>query len=271
VRRVPVWRRPPETHLFVLWSASRSEEQRILDDLATHFTVLDIVEVTWTPGEVFARNLSRMYGDALPPGSDKEVHCGSGPFLAVVVRDDRPRYRLRRTNLGLELLDSTVFDARARYREWTGGGYRIHASDSPGEAGRNLALLLGRRPSDFDRELPRTEVVRGQAGDPLGTHGWESVDQLLMVLEAHSCTPIYGATTTDSDALTLRTPDAWWAERLAGGAPLGDRICALDVGEGSVRLTLIEVPPRRTWDWAGVVRPWVRRVRRLRAAVWGAR
>ena len=84
-------------------------------------------------GETFARNLSRMYGDDLPPNSAKELHCGNGPFLVAVVEDLRPRYRLRRTNRGLRILNSAVFDARRRYRRWTDGGYKVHASDSVAE------------------------------------------------------------------------------------------------------------------------------------------
>jgi hypothetical protein len=251
----------------VIWSEARVLEQRILDDIAGTFTVLEIVEVTWTPGDVFARNLSRMYGDALPPGSDKELHCGSGPFLAVVVLDDRPRHRLRRTNRGPQLLDSNVFDARARYREWTGGGYRVHASDSEAEAERNIALLLGRRACYYDREPTRAVPDRGRAGDPVGTHGWQSLDELLLALEAHGCVLVSRSTGPDGDGLTMRTPDAWWAERIAGGSPAGDRARTVAVGRDVLRLMLVEVPPRRTWDWVGALRPWVHRLRRLRDAV----
>ncbi|MGY1735363.1 hypothetical protein [Geodermatophilus sp. SYSU D00684] len=256
--------RRPEVHVFAIWSEARVLEERILEDLAGTFTVLEVVEVSWTPGETFARNLTRMYGDALPPGSDKEVHCGSGPFLLVVVRDDRPRHRLRRTTRGPALLNSTVFDARARYREWTGGGYRVHASDSAAEAARNLALLLGRRVSDVPGHDPRTGVVHSRAGDPVGTHGWESVDQLVLALEAHGCSPTHRSTGPDGDRLVVRTPDAWWAERIAGGTEVTAGARDVPVASGTVRLVLVEEPPRRRPDWVGTARPWVRRARRLR-------
>ncbi|NEM05922.1 hypothetical protein [Geodermatophilus normandii] len=258
------WLRKPEVHLFVLWSEARALEQRILDDIAAHFTVLELVEVTWTPGEVFAGNLSRMYGDALPPGSDKEVHCGSGPFLAVVVRDERPRYRVRRTNRGPQLLPSNVFDARSRYRQWTGGGYRVHASDSTAEAERNLVLLLGR----WSAEFPRGDgAIRSTAGDPLGTDGWRSVGELVMALEAHGGSLASRSTGPDCDRLTVRTPDAWWAERITGGHEVRPRVLDVPVADGTVRLDLVEVRPRRTLNWVDHVRPVIRTLRRLRAVV----
>ena len=244
-------------------------EDRIIEDIAAHFTVLKLVEAVWTKGEVFARNLTRMYGDALPAGSDKELHCGSDPLLAVVVRDERPRYRLRRTNRGPKLLNSNVFDARSRYRQWTGGGHRVHGSDSVAEANRNLVLLLGRRSADFEHPDPEhaDRPARERVGDPVGTHGWESVDQLLLALEAHGCSLLSWSSDGGCDSLTMSTPDAWWAEHIAGGEALDDHTRVVPVGDGSLRLVLVGTAPRPTWNWVDTVRPWVNAARRLRDSV----
>jgi hypothetical protein len=255
--------RNPEVHVFVIWSEARFLEPEILADIDRSFTVLELLEVHWTPGEVFARNLTRMYGDALPPGSDKEVHCGSGPFLAVVVRDDRPRYGVRRTTRGPKRLNSNVFDSRSRYREWTGGGYRVHASDSVAEAERNLVLLLGRHAADFGRDMGSHGSVRSQAGDPIGTYGWDSVEQLVMALEAHDCVLLSRSTGPEGDAIVFRTTDLWWAEHVAVGSAAGDHVLDVPVRGGFARLTLVEVPPPWRFDWVRTVRPWVRRARRL--------
>jgi hypothetical protein len=260
-------RRRPETQLFLLWSKARHAEERILGDITSHFTVLEMIEIAWSRGETFSRNLTRMYGDALPPGSDKEVHCGDGPMLAVVVRDERPRYRIRRTNRGPKWTNSNVFDARSRYREWTGGGHRVHASDSVTEAERNLVFLLGRPTDDFPSSTSSDGVAHGRAGDPIGTHNWVSTDELLVALGAHGCALVSRSEGPDGSTLTVRTPDAWWAEHIAAGTPVGDRMLEVPVGTGSVRLTLVEVPPRPTWDWVGTLRPWVRRARRLLSAL----
>ena len=199
-------------HLFVLWAAAREQEQRVLDDLRRVFTVADLAEITWTADETFAWSLTRMYGDSLPPGSEKEKHGGTGPFLAVLVADQKPRYRPRRTGRGWRLQNTHVFDARLRYRGWTGGGYRVHASDSVAETERNLVLLYGAGL----RELVRSRHEPRAVGDPVGTHGWESVSQLVRVL-----TP-YGLRrwTLADQRLHLVVADAWWAEHLLGGEAL---------------------------------------------------
>lgn len=238
------------------------QEGRILADLAAHFTVLDVLEVTWTPDETFSRNLSRMYGDALPPGSDKEVHCGTGPCLAVVVQDRRPRFGLRRTGRGRQVLNSSVFDARLRYRRWTGGGYRVHASDSTAETERNLVLLFGAGTADFHSRRPSRDGARVHATDPVGTHGWASLDQLLLALEPYGARPASRPGTQARPGagarLSLVASDVWWAERIAGGRELGPGVREVEVAGKPLELT-IHAQPARPVRAADALLGWVRR------------
>lgn len=243
-------------YLFVLWSEARTQESRILADLAATFTVLEILEVTWAPDETFSRNLSRMYGDALPPGSDKEVHCGTGPCLAVVVQDRRPRFGLRRTGRGRKVLNSSVFDARLRYRRWTGGGYRVHASDSTAETERNLVLLFGAGTADFYGRRPSMDGARVHAADPVGTHGWASLDQLLLALEPYGARP--ASRPGAGDRLNLVASDVWWAERIAGGRELGVGVREIEVAGRPLELTIREQPARPVRAVDALIR-WVRR------------
>ena len=48
----------PELHLLVIWSAARSEEQRILADIQGHLEVRRVHEVHWSP-ELVRQNYSR--------------------------------------------------------------------------------------------------------------------------------------------------------------------------------------------------------------------
>lgn len=207
-------RKRPEVYVFVLWSEARSEEQAILADLASHFVILDLIEVVWTPGEIFASSLSRMYGEALPKDSEKEVHCGTGPFLAVVVQDTHPRYRLNRTSHGVKLLNRSISEARQRYRQSTGGGYRVHASDSVKETERNLTLMFGKRIDDFQRRPDAVSSPSRHALDPVGTNGWNSTEELLVVLAAYDA---HRVSSDGSSTVTVRAEDVWWAEKIAGG------------------------------------------------------
>src|SRR5262249_15332890 len=155
----------------------------ILSDLTREFEVLEVVEVSWTPSE-FGRNLTRFYGEALPSGSEKEEHCGTGPFLVVVVRDRQPRLELRRLGRGARVIDARVLAAKERYRAWTGGGHRVHATLDPHEFAHDLFLLFGRLPSRYDE----TRSWKGGAGswrhDLMGARGWASLEELLAALES---------------------------------------------------------------------------------------
>jgi len=177
-------RRPPATELalVVLWEHARHAEDRILADLTERFDVLATTEVAWSPDR-FGENLTRFYGTLLPPGSDKETHCGSGPFLAIILRDPTPTYEVRPTSKGPRRVAKRVFDSKARYREWTGGGHRIHASNDPFEVVHDLHLLLG---IDFDGD-PLTQIRGLPASltlsrDLPGTNGWSSAAELFRVL-----------------------------------------------------------------------------------------
>lgn len=177
-------RRPPATELalFVLWEHARHAEQRIIADLSERFEILAATEVTWG-SDRFGTNLTRFYGTLLPPGSDKETHCGNGPFLAIILRDPAPAYEVRPTSKGPQNVAKHVFDSKARYRDWTGGGHRIHASNDPFETVHDLHLLLG---IDFDGDpiaqihgLPASETLERNLP---GADGWSSAAELFRVL-----------------------------------------------------------------------------------------
>ena len=236
---------------MLVWSEARAQRDRIVTDLAERFAVLAEVEVVWTPGEHFAESLSRMYGDSLPPGSDKELHCGTGPFLLVVVEDAAPRYRLRRTNRGHQWLNSRIFDARSTYRSWSGGGYRVHASDSVLEAERNLVLLLDRHASEFLGSR-RGPGARGTAGDPIGAGGtWRSREQLVRALEAYGAVPAVGA--HDDTVLQVEADDAWWVERILGGDEVGEGLRRVTVSGQPLTVAVRQAavrPPTRRQQWS---------------------
>ena len=234
------WAGPP-VHLFVLWSEARRHESRIVEDLYRSFTVLDVVEVTWR-AQTFAWSLSRMYGTALPPDSDKQRHCGSGPMLAVAVRDGAARYRVRPTSQGRKVLNSNVFDARLRYREWTGGGHRVHASDCVRETEQNLALLLDTTVLDLTRRTtPSPQAPRSHPHDPVGTDGWVSDAQLERTLRPYYLRSL--AWSPGRDELTVAALDTWWVGQVAGGRELGPARRELQVAGRTVRLELEPAVP----------------------------
>lgn len=178
----------PELHLFILWEHARAKETKILDDLKERFEILAHFEIHW-PKETFSQNLTRFYGVNLPPGSDKEQHCGSGAFLAIIVRDNNPQYDIRPTSKGLAWVNTTLFDAKALYRKWTGGGHRVHSTNTLEETEHNVTLLLGKNTDDLLESLTANDRERTQkiTKELEGAKGWKSLDHLFYVLNA-SCT-----------------------------------------------------------------------------------
>ncbi|WP_139245672.1 hypothetical protein [Geodermatophilus amargosae] len=243
-----VLKRRAEIHLFLLWSEARRAEAAILADIRQHFRVLEVVEVVWTPGPTFARNLSRMYMDRLPPGSHKEMHCGSGPMLAVVVEDIRPRYRVRGHRRQLKWVNSNVFDARQRYRMWTGDGHRVHASDSRTEIERNLMMIFGETPENFRERAPGADVRSRHEADLLGADGWRSTEELVRAIEMHDARVTAGP--KDDRQLVVLARDVWWARTVANGREVDEETTDVRVGDDVVRLRVLPDPEATSQDGA---------------------
>lgn len=195
----------------MVWESARPWEEAILADIGGRFAVADVVEVTWTPA-AFSRRLTRLYGEALPPDSDKERVCGSGPFLVAVAVDARPRYGVRRTTRGLRRVNVRAAAAKRRYRRWAGGGFRVHGSIDRGEAERDLQLLLG-VDGESVLSLRWDGTIRRIVDDDVR---WEGVDELLAAIDAATPTSLV----SDSpERVVLASDDVWWAVVIAGGDP----------------------------------------------------
>ncbi len=165
----------PELHLIVLWEKARTEEERILADVARHVEIVAKVELSWPDDPV--DSFGRFYGAKLAEAVGKVTLCGGGPFLLVVVRDRRPRYGWRETSRGGELVNLRLFAMKARYRTWTGGGHRVHTTNSPTETRRDIFLLTGCRIDEWVGGVPKGpyEVLPGRGG-------WHSLRDLFSCL-----------------------------------------------------------------------------------------
>jgi hypothetical protein len=236
----------PEVHVFLLWANALHRADDILADIRSSFRLLDVFSVAWSR-EHFASNLTRFYGQTLPSGSEKEVHCGVGPFLVVVVEDGRPAYALRRTTRGRVRLNVRMFAAKKRYRRWTGGGHRVHATVNPREADKDLFLLLGRRTASYDTRDDWNGTVVPLRRDLTGTDGWASLEQLLAAIETVTGyvaleAPTRGGTKdVVHESLKLLVGNAWWAARIANGVGESDGDQLVPVGDRELRLLLTEV------------------------------
>lgn len=164
-----------ETHLIVLWEFARRDEDRILADLARHVDVIHSAVLSW-PGDP-ETCFARFYGANLPDARGKVQICGGGPFRIVIVRDNTPKYGLVETSRGLESANLNLFALKTLYREWTGGGHKVHTTNSVAEAEHDIFLLTGHPAADWANGRPAGDltVLPGQGG-------WKSLRELFSFL-----------------------------------------------------------------------------------------
>lgn len=168
-----------ELHLFVIWEKARYQQERILADIETHFTILKQYDVLWDSDKI-ALNFSKFYGAKLADVNEKVHLCGGGEFRLIVVRDEKPLYELRETSKGLEIVNVNMFDAKMRYRSWTDGGHQIHATNSIEEMRHDYIMLIGERIENVDKfgNLDVEFIHR----NVMGVDPWKSIEQLFDVL-----------------------------------------------------------------------------------------
>ena len=140
-----------ELHLFIIWQNAREKQEEILQDIKENFKIIKLYEVEWDK-EKFSNNLSRFYGTNLPKGSGKEVRCGNGKFLLVILKDLNPIYKERETSKGKKIVNINMFDKKEQYRQITGKDDKVHGTNSEIETNHDLTLLLGKNIEDFLKE-----------------------------------------------------------------------------------------------------------------------
>jgi peptidoglycan/xylan/chitin deacetylase (PgdA/CDA1 family) len=234
VRRAPE-RHDREIHAFVLWSRALDRYDDILRDIEERFVIRDVFEVDWSEPD-FSTNMTRFYGGLLPANAEKEKHCGTDPFRVVVVEDRNPRYAPRPSPRGI--VNTRMFDAKQRYREWTGGGHRIHASVDTAEAQHDLFLVARRRPGDYVASGESWDGVVKNVGALRGSAGWSDIGELLAAVSVATTCERIGA-----GDLVLRVGNSRRAALTAGARSITGDVDSVHhevtVGGESVPLTLL--------------------------------
>lgn len=169
-----------EIHLFIIWSKALDKEHEIVSDIKEKFKILCSYKVSWSR-ERFPENLTRFYGQNLPKDSHKEKHCGNDTFSCIVVRDNSPAYKLRKTSKGERVVNTNLFDAKQLYRSWTGGGHKIHATDNVEETKFQTMLLFGKS-YNYYRDLDNKQIDINWNEELIGANGWESLESVFKAL-----------------------------------------------------------------------------------------
>lgn len=179
-------------HLIIVWNTALGKFNEIVTDLNSKFTIQNIYDITW-PGISFKQNLAKFYinnlskfddGHITQIINDKASHCGTGNFAAIIVEDSNPDMQVTDTSSGPDTVNMNIFKCKQLYRDWTGGGHRIHTSNNIRECNADLTLLLGKNLEDFIKGNQPwngkiTELLNKQMP---GTGGWTSIEELFYVL-----------------------------------------------------------------------------------------
>jgi hypothetical protein len=141
-----------------------------------------------------------------------------------------------------------MFDAKARYRRWTGRGHRVHATVNRREADKDLFLLLGRRAAFYESSSNQqwNGTIPEVRRDLMGANGWKTRSELLTALEvAIGYVALGEVSLADGESVDETPPllveNVWWAARIANGVGERDQDQQVFVGEREQRLSLCEV------------------------------
>lgn len=167
-----------ENHLFIIWSNASDKKEIIIEDMINSFKIINVLDITWSQDK-FSENLSRLYGQHLPDASFKQKHCGTGTFTLIIVEDEEPKYIDLDigNNRGIQSVNNLVYKKKKLYREWTGGGHKIHATNDREEFEHDYFLLLGHQ--DNIVNYPDTE---SRSIELIGANGWDSFDDFKRAL-----------------------------------------------------------------------------------------
>lgn len=64
--------------IFVIWENGRTLENKIMQDIAAKYDILQTFTISW-PAAEFAQNLSRFYGKKIPPAAKKKKNAAPAP------------------------------------------------------------------------------------------------------------------------------------------------------------------------------------------------
>ena len=178
-----------ELHLIIIWKNGRYKEQEIVKSVDEEFDLVEKYKINWDKN-LFGKNLTTFYGTNLPPNSKKEKHCGNGEFLLLTFYDNYPKYDYVETSRGTEKVNLNVFLIKEKFRNWTGGGHKIHATNSINETNHDLILLLGLNYYDYKKSIKEKfnninedkNFIKYISSNVTGVDGWKSLDQLFYVM-----------------------------------------------------------------------------------------
>ena len=198
-------------HVFLIWENGRKQEDKIINDIASKYDIKQVFSVNWPKAE-FANNLSRFYGKRLPTGCKKEKECGTGEFTLILCVDNNP-IMVDHAHHPNEKSNKHPLQDKYTYRQWTGGGYLVHASDNFNETNDNLLILLGKTADECLQEYSQSWNGKRIAisGSIIGANGWENETELKKIV---SKLPNISISNGANREIIIFTPDFAYTSRI---------------------------------------------------------
>ncbi|MDB4533970.1 hypothetical protein N9242_03790 [Vicingaceae bacterium] len=180
-----------EIHVLIIWSEATCVKEEILEIVNQHFKIKRIFTNSWKKDQ-FLTNLIPFYAHSQKEKSKKDYinllknkisHCGSGLFTIVVFEDQNPIYDYRETSNGKRLVNINVFDRKKTFRNMTGGGHKIHATDNVFESNKDLTIFFGKNTKDFCEHYQGYSTIDQKSEfQCFGVVGFKNIKDLFYLL-----------------------------------------------------------------------------------------
>jgi hypothetical protein len=168
----------PEKHLIILWPSCAAVTSELERAISESLKVLSVSFGSWNDSNA-RLNYSRFYQKNLLGDNETVSHKGMGRFHIYVVLDSKPEYGFRETSSGNRYVNVNVFRLKEKLRELSGGGHRVHTTNSQEELRCDVAMLWGidvLKALDFEKNVPQ------EINGTFGISGFEKISEVFLLL-----------------------------------------------------------------------------------------
>lgn len=173
-----------QLYIFVIWQRSLNKKDIILEDIDKNYIIREIYEIQWDKSQ-FIKNLKRFYGYSLNNASQKQMLCGNGSFLLILITDKNENLqKLILDDINEVEINSNIYHSKMKYRKWVGEDFSVHASNSKKESNHDLILLLGKNSNELQKTLPSKwdRKIKKIESNLIGNDEWKDLREFFDVL-----------------------------------------------------------------------------------------
>ena len=168
-----------EIYLFIVWNKALFCLNKILSNLSKSFEIEKHFFVKWDEDE-FYDNIVSLYGTKATDVEDKIKAIGEGKFCVIIVKDRKPLYELRKTYMGMENINSNIYDKKWLYRKWTAGQFRIHSTQTQKETIHDLTILFGPYYQNILNKINNNDYIHNSI---FGRKGYNSLNEFCSTIK----------------------------------------------------------------------------------------